>query len=233
MEWKQTLVQQLRIPQGITSVIGSGGKTTLLRALSEALDGTVLLCTSTHIVAWDDIPLDTGCDRNTLASLIQKERVVCTGVPVGDGIPRPQPKLTAPALPFSVLTDLADYVLVEADGSKRLPLKAHAPYEPVIPAGSGQTVLVVGAAGFGETVRDAVHRPELFCPLCGLQPDDIVTPQAVARVVGAEALADTVFVNQADTDTRIKDARLFAAHLPESRFQVIAGSLLHRSSLPL
>ncbi|MBQ4417371.1 MAG: putative selenium-dependent hydroxylase accessory protein YqeC [Butyrivibrio sp.] len=233
MEWHQALVQHLRIVKGITSVIGSGGKTTLLRALSDALDGTVLLCTSTHIVAWDDIPLDTGCDRNTLASVIQKERVVCTGVPVADGIPRPQPKLTAPALPFSVLASLADYVLVEADGSKRLPLKAHAPYEPVIPAGSGQTVLVVGAAGFGETVRDAVHRPELFCPLCGLQPDDIVTPQAVARVVGAEALADTVFVNQADMDTRIKDARLFAAHLPENRFQVIAGSLYHRSALPL
>lgn len=51
------------------------------------------------------------------------------------------------------LAELFDYVLVEADGSAHRPMKAHAPYEPVIPALTGQTVCVVGASGFGLPVR--------------------------------------------------------------------------------
>ena len=37
--------------KGVTAVIGSGGKATLLRILAEELSGTVILTTSTHIFA--------------------------------------------------------------------------------------------------------------------------------------------------------------------------------------
>ncbi len=63
---------------------------------------------------------------------------VCLGRPDEKG------KLTAPALPVSQLQTLALWVLVEADGSKHLPLKAHAPHEPVIPPESQHTILVAG-----------------------------------------------------------------------------------------
>ncbi len=99
---------------------------------------------------------------------------------------------------MDVLAALADHVLVEADGSRRLPLKAHAPWEPVIPACSARTVLVLGASGLGRPVREAVHRPERFCELAGCAPDDPATPELVARVANAEALADVALVNQAD-----------------------------------
>ena len=39
----------LGLRPGGTAVIGSGGKTTLLRILAEELSGTVILTTSTHI----------------------------------------------------------------------------------------------------------------------------------------------------------------------------------------
>ena len=48
-------------------------------------------------------------------------------------------KFSAPELTFRTLCALADYVIVEADGSKRLPLKAHAAHEPVIPPEVNQT----------------------------------------------------------------------------------------------
>ena len=54
-------------------------------------------------------------------------------------------------------------LLVEADGSRRLPLKAHAPHEPVIPKEAGCVLCVVGARGFDRPIRKAVHRPEQFC----------------------------------------------------------------------
>ena len=42
------LYERLGVPCGVTAVIGSGGKTTLLRTLSRELPGTVILTTTTH-----------------------------------------------------------------------------------------------------------------------------------------------------------------------------------------
>ena len=42
------LAPLLGIQKGVTAIIGSGGKTTLLRTLASELPGRVLLCTSTH-----------------------------------------------------------------------------------------------------------------------------------------------------------------------------------------
>ena len=65
--------------------------------------------------------------------------------------------------------------------------------------GSTQTILVVGASGFGRPVGSAVHRPEIFCALAGCSADDAATPELVARVIRSEALADRLIINQADT----------------------------------
>lgn len=178
------LADELHIKRGITAVIGSGGKTTLLARLAAELPGTVILTTTTHILPFEGIPTADG--------LPLPARVSCIGTSAENG------KLAAPACGFDALAQAADYVLVEADGSRSLPLKAHAAWEPVIPVGTAQTILVVGASGFGNPVRDAVHRPEIFCQLACCMPDDLATPQLVARVICAEALADRLIVNQAD-----------------------------------
>lgn len=91
------------------------------------------------------------------------------------------------------LAVLADYVIVEADGSKRLPLKAHAAHEPVIPPETSRTVCVVGLSGLGRRVAEVVHRPELFAP-----PESVVTPELLAEVLNREALADIYYLNQTD-----------------------------------
>ena len=82
-------------------------------------------------------------------------------------------------------TSRFDYVLAEADGSKRLPLKAHAAWEPVIPAATANVVWVVGASGLGKRVAEVVHRPKLFCERCGCEPTDAATPERVAMVLNA------------------------------------------------
>ena len=108
------ICEQLHMIKGITAVIGSGGKTTLLRILAEELSGTVILTTSTHILPFAGIPLLVTDDIEQVRRALALHRVICIGTPAAEG------KLTAPALPFSVLADAADYVIVEADGSKRL-----------------------------------------------------------------------------------------------------------------
>ena len=183
----------LGVRPGVTSVIGSGGKTSLLGALARELPGTVLLTTTTHILPFADVPLVTSADADDVRAALAESRVVCVGSQAEkDG------KLVAPSLGIDTLASLADYVLVEADGARRLPLKAHAPWEPVIPACSSRTILVLGASGLGHAVREKVHRPEIFCDLAGCAPDDPATPELVARAADAEALADVALVNQAD-----------------------------------
>ena len=187
------LAETLGVRPGVTSVIGSGGKTSLLAALARELPGTVVLTTTTHILPFADVPLVTSADADDVRAALAESRVVCVGSQAEkDG------KLVTPSLGIDALTSLADYVLVEADGARRLPLKAHAPWEPVIPVCSNRTILVLGASGLGHPVREKVHRPEIFCELVGCAPDDPATPELVARAANAEAPADVALVNQAD-----------------------------------
>ena len=187
------LAEALGVGPGVTSVIGSGGKTSLLAALARELPGTVVLTTTTHILPFEGVPLVTSTDVGAVAEALAASRVVCVGSRA-----EKNGKLVAPELGIDTLADLADHVLVEADGARRLPLKAHAAWEPVIPACSGRTIVVFGASGLGRPVRDVVHRPEIFCELAGCAPEDAATPKLVARAARAEALADVALVNQAD-----------------------------------
>lgn len=213
------ICEQLHIIKGVTAVIGSGGKTTLLRILAEELSGTVILTTSTHILPFAGIPLLVTDDIDQVRRALALHRVICMGTPAAEG------KLTAPALPFSVLADAADYVIVEADGSKRLPLKAHASHEPVIPENTRKTVCVVGASGFGKPVEQTVHRPELFCARTGAHMSGIVTPELTAQGIIAEHLADIVVLNQVETISPAA-AKSFADTLQNANITAICTSLM-------
>ena len=216
-ECAMTLSQLLDIRPGVTAVIGGGGKTTLLRTLGEELAGQhpVLLCTTTKILPFSDLP----CARTAaeLDELRRAHQLLCAGTDEpGTG------KLTAPETPMAVLAEQFDYILVEADGAARRPLKAHAPHEPVIPAEAARTILVVGASGFGRPIREAAHRPERYAQLAGCDIETAVTPEIAARVLRAEGLGDLVLVNQAETPEAREMARKMAESLP---LPVWAGSL--------
>ncbi len=77
-----------------------------------------------------------------------------------------------------------DAVLVEADGSRRLPFKAPAPHEPVIPGAATIVVPVVGLDVLGRPLdAKAVHRPQLVAELTGAEPGQPVTPEMIATVL--------------------------------------------------
>ena len=176
----------LNIGRGVTALIGGGGKTTLLYTLTEELrkKGTVLLCTSTHIMRPTQYEVLERAGEAEISAALSAHGAVCVGEPSAEG------KLGAPSLSFDALARLADYVLVEADGSRRLPLKAHAPHEPVIPANAQRVVLVVGADGFGKPIRDVCHRSERYAALCGVSENALVTPELEAALILAEGLGD-------------------------------------------
>lgn len=198
----------LQIEPGVTAIIGGGGKTTLLLVLAEELSRAhrVIVCTTTRIYPPEMLPVVTG-GAQELAAALTEQPAVCAALPAENG------KLQAPNVPFETLCALADYVLVEADGSKGRPLKAHAPHEPVIPVGARQTICVVGASGFGRPIFEAAHRPELYAQKLGVPLETIVTPELAARLLQIEALHTRVLVNQADDDALQEQARRFARAL--------------------
>ena len=100
----------------------------------------------------------------------------------------------------------ADVVLVEGDGSRRLPLKVMGPHEPVIPANSRDVYCLAGLSAVGRIVKDVCFRWELL----HLDPEAVVTERLLAYIVEAGCLArigswkdrTTVVLNQADDERR-------------------------------
>lgn len=180
------LFEALEILPGLTAVIGSGGKTSLIAALARELPGSVIVATSTHIFPATGLPLVT----EPLATLPAPKLCVGTWADAG--------KLTAPPQPWKELITLADYVLVEADGSKGLPLKAHMPHEPVIPPEANQVIAVLGLSGLGQPIGKSAHRPELYACLAGCTVNDVATPARAAAVLGQEGGFTRLVLNQAE-----------------------------------
>ena len=275
------LSELLHIPPKTTAIIGSGGKSTLLRALAEELatEGAasagfaaaeiavdkpqagkspsegcpteeaagdnpsagggepssgrptakggapaaagrrarVIVATSTKMFVpdWCPVLLDITMDEVRLA--LSMHPIVCVG-----RIHEPTGKLDAPNMAFSDLEGAADYLLVEADGAKMLPLKAHAEHEPVIPECAKRTVCVVGIDGVGRPISQACHRAERFARLAGASTADATTPEMVARVLEAEGLHDTIFINKVETGDDWRIAERIAALCTTP---VVAGSL--------
>lgn len=206
----------LQIQKGITAIIGSGGKTTLMLTLAEELSrqGRVIVTTSTKIYPPENCPV--VFDRQEAEEAFRQGAVVCLASPAERG------KLASPQGGFEALLTLADYVLVEADGSKGLPLKAHAAHEPVIPAGSNQVICVVGADGFGKPVAQVCHRPALYAALIGGSPQTVVTPELAAEAIRKEGFAARIYINKTESAADWDNAARFAA---AASCPVAAGSL--------
>lgn len=213
----EVLWELLEIRRGITAVIGGGGKTSLLRTLGEELSGDhrVLLCTTTKMLPYSDLPF--AGNRAELEALRLKHSLLCAGVPVPN-----TGKITAPDVEMALLAEWFDYVLVEADGAARRPMKAHAAHEPVIPPEANQTICVVGASGFGKSIREGAHRPELYAELAGVGMDAQITLEIAAAVLLRENLQDKIYVNQTDLLPDLSQIRRLAERL---ECPVLAGSL--------
>lgn len=207
------------VPKGIVSMIGSGGKTSFLRWLSTTLSGRIILTTSTHIHPFDGIPLietKEEADPDMIRDALHACNVLCLGSPSESG------KLSSPRCSFETLAELADYVLVEADGSRGLPLKAHRSYEPAIPEGSAMTICVAGLSGLGKPIETSCHCPDLYADLIGKDKSAIVTPEMFAHALNTEALGDVYFINQTDLPDGEANARRICDLLAKPAF---AGSL--------
>lgn len=191
--------------KGATALVGGGGKTSLMYALGAeyARAGRpVIVSTTTRIGV--PRPEDAHMAAPGLAGpLAVPGTVVCIGKKREDG------KLGYPgdALWERGLAQ-ADRVFVEADGAKRLPVKAPAGHEPCLDySGIDSVVAVAGLSALGKPMEEVCFRLELACGLLGVGPTEKLSAEMLARLLTSpqgqfknvgDPARFRVFLNQAD-----------------------------------
>jgi probable selenium-dependent hydroxylase accessory protein YqeC len=81
--------------------------------------------------------------------------------------------------------DLADHVIVEADGAAGRPIKAPEEWEPVVPKFADLVIAVVGLDCVGKPADTRwVFRLERFLEITELANSQVVTPESIARLLG-------------------------------------------------
>ena len=174
------------------ALVGAGGKTSVLFSLARAYTraGVSPILTATTHLATSQLGLADRhfvvTDRAEVAAIAKD---LASGVTLITGPDAGAGRVSGlDAGTLAGVLALADQrrvpLLVEADGSRRRPLKAPADHEPAIPAFADQVLVVAGLSGLGKPLdRAHVHRPERFSALSGIGIGAVVTPQALVRVV--------------------------------------------------
>lgn len=182
----------------IVSLVGAGGKTSLLFALARLLlqKNVKVLCTTTTNI-FPPTPQEGGVVKimGTLSaeafsadiSLALRRTSLLTMV--GSKIPETGKLGGVPITLFPVLCQTLSFfpqnvwILVEADGARRRPLKAPAINEPVLPLETKWCIAVFGLDSLGKKIDERiVHRWSRACELSKQQPGSFITPETLIRL---------------------------------------------------
>lgn len=138
-----------------------------------------------------------------------------------------------------------DIVIIEADGSKTLPLKAWEEYEPVITASTNITIGIMPLWPLGKRAENhLIHRLPLWTALTGCSPGETLTISHFLRaVLGFENRRGlfsnargmrVLFLNQIEDEESLKIADEFARQITSSGVDIIiAGSIYKNNAVRL
>ena len=222
--------------------MGAGGKTTALFELARSMQPPVIVTATSHLGAWQagladrHIMTDTPAPLEGLAHGLQGV-ILITGELEGDRTRPVHDRLLRWLHEFCGEQGMP--LLIEADGSRQKPLKAWAGHEPAVPSFADQVVQVAGLSGLGKPLQEEfVHRPGIFSALAEMAINDIVTPEAVVKVLTAPSgglknvpgqAHRLVLLNQADTSSLQAVANGMVRPLLAAYDAVIVSSLMqHR-----
>ena len=223
---------QLYIPErAVISITGSGGKTSLMFAWARELSAagrSVAVTTTTHMGAGQTAP-----DEEGIAMYVSPDP------------DRPGKVMAPPAEVMEELYETADVVLIEADGSRLMPLKWPAPWEPAVPERTDITVCVAGLSALGRPLSDVMYRadelPEGFIRAAANRTSAkqrcrnsvFVDEELIAAVLSSpeggrkgEQGEFRVFLNQADTEELRASASRIQMLLAVRGIQSAWGTLL-------
>ena len=216
----------------VIAFTGGGGKTSLIFRLTDELTAAgkkVIVTTTTHMAAEPERPFaKNGSTRQikknleqygyTLAACVDKESGKLCGLPEDQ---------------MKDLRDECDVMLIEADGSRRLPLKVPEGWEPVIPDFEDTVVGVIGLDALGKPICRTAHRAELTASFLKKKPEDTVTPEDFVKIASSEnglrknvgERLYRVYLNKADTLPSHEIPEEICRKLKKKGIQAAYGSL--------
>ena len=229
-----SLLDAVGARDGITAVVGAGGKKTLMRRLAHSLESAVVTATvrippiapGVEAVAFTDAPVDAVRSA--------------TAWPVGvlAGVDGPDRRVGYPPSVVDAIGALGYPVLVKADGARMRHFKAPGEAEPQLPESSAQIVWVASIGVVGAPLSaDRVHRPERVAALTGRGVGEPLTVGDLATVAthpqgGRKQLpADVDYVvclNMVDDAERAETAHAVARRITDRHpgIRVVLTSLL-------
>ena len=204
--------------QGVVSLVGAGGKTSLMFKLAQEISraGQAVLTTTTTKIL-EPLPAQSDCVivSESVETIVKKARDliqnkalhITVAAKRGD---RENKLIGMKPQSVDIISkkNLFDWILVEADGAAGRPLKVPADHEPVIPVSTTSVIGLVGLSGVGQPVGDKwIHRLDHFSSLTGLASGQKISSAAVCNVLthNRGIFKDTpgdvkrlAFLNQAD-----------------------------------
>lgn len=236
---------QLSLPEhAVVSFVGAGGKTSLIFAWARELAGEgkkVVVTTTTHMlhpgsagdiysgraIIYDPgFKVDESEDFTEIDRLLENERIVM----LASKEVKNESKVTAP--PGGILEyayKAADAVLIEADGSRQMPIKWPKEHEPVVPERTDLSICVAGLSAIGKPVSEVLYGAE---NMPDLLRRDTVDEAWIAMIVSHPdgGLKGTygdyrIFLNQADNENLQQSASDIQRLLAVRGMQSAWGSL--------
>lgn len=214
----------------IITVVGAGGKTSTIYKLSEEisnLDKKVIVTTTTHMKFDKDfIVVKKEEDLNLVKESLMKNNVI--------KIAKKESEYKVCSMDIDLIKKaipMADFVLIEGDGSKNLPLKAPRKNEPVI---IEDTNLVIGLIGFdclNKKIKDVCHRPELVSKLLKKNLDEIVEYEDLIKIAKSKnGLSKNVnckykvIINKVDDKEKLEECKKIGELFEKEEIEVIFTS---------
>lgn len=212
----------------VISVVGAGGKTTTIRRLAQEYADAgwkVAVTTTTHmqIETRSCFLLDESMEQ--LQKIMEQERQVWFGVPAPIKKTDNVKKMQAVSEDFfRQVLELRIPILLEADGSRRLPCKAPGDREPVLRKETTDVFAVYGLDAVGKSIQESCFRPEKTAEILQKKQSDLLCAEDIAvlatNVRGGrkDVLKNQryqIVLNKADCRERVKIAEQICKKIVE------------------
>lgn len=206
--------------QQVVSLIGSGGKTSLMWYLAEYYrNQNVLVSTTTKIGYPVDRPYDFFYSSNFSNLGSDGQGITLAGNLTAGGY-----KLSS--LPLTVIEESLlhfDKTFLEADGSKQLPLKGWETFEPVVLPETTVTIGLVPISVVGKTIDQmTVHRLALFLRATGATQGEKIKEETLAEIIASptglweKSHGQRILcINQVETLEQLRQAKKVLSLLPK------------------